>query len=102
MMDAYEEYKKRRGDPTTEELYPPEFYPSNLRECPFCGNICQRQTEDGKINLRSVRVESKYLNEGIRSLSPETVYFVLCRMCYGRSGNGATIRDAVKKWNTRI
>ena len=100
-MDVYAKYKKSRGDQTADADYPREYYPDDLKACPFCGNVCARKTEDGRINLKSVRVESKYLSEDIHKLNPETVYFVMCRSCFGRSGNAASIRGAVQAWNSR-
>lgn len=101
-VTEYQKYCTRRGDLTTDDFYPPEYYPDDLRECPFCGNIVSRKLPDGRINFGSLRVERKELCEGLNRYDPMTVFFVMCRKCYARSGNAMTIRDAVNRWNTRI
>lgn len=102
-MTEYEKYCLRHRQPTTDELYPPELYPEDLQPCPFCGNICERITPDGKINLQPVRIETtrpgaieKFCKNG-----PEKYYYVQCFKCFARSGNSPTIQSAVKRWNTR-
>lgn len=99
-MTEYEKYCARRGDLTTDDFYPPEAYPPELAPCPFCGNVCRRTDESGRINLKSVRVEVKTVNP--LGIQPQTVYYVLCRQCYGRSGNAPTAAEAVRRWSMRV
>ena len=102
-MTEYEKYCARRGDLTTDELYPPEAYPPELAPCPFCGNVCRRTDEAGRINLQSVRVDVTMTKNPMAVFCHEVEprYYVKCYKCFASGGARVSPAEAVKAWQMR-